>query len=124
MIEPISDLPDVVIGFRFTGGLTHSDYAEQLAPTLRGAAAGGEVRLLLVAAAGADLGSLKSVFDSARSDPDLDLGHRRDWRRVAVVADAGLLIRRSFPVWSRVIPVESRLFALREEPAARTWVVG
>ncbi len=124
MIEPIADLPGGTIGFRLTDELTDSDYAEVLVPQLRAAASAGEVRLLLVAAPGADLGSLKSRFQAAVSDPDLDLGHRRDWRRVALVADAGRLVRRSFPVWSRLVPVDVKLFSPDEEAAARAWIAG
>ena len=115
-------MPGGTLGFRVTDELTDSDYADVFAPRLRDAAAAGEVRLLMVAAKGFDLGSLKARFEAARSDPDLDLGHSRDWRRVAIVADAGLLVRRSFPVWSKVIPVDIRLFGSGDEAEARTWL--
>jgi hypothetical protein len=124
LIEPIEDMPDGAVGFRVEGKLTDDDYHDVLAPGLRAAVAAGAVRLLLLGAPGSDLGSLKSRFESARSDPDLDLGRRRDWRRVAIVADTGLLFRRSFPVWSRVIPVDVKLFAVKDEAAAKTWVAG
>lgn len=115
-------MPAGTVGFRIEGKLTDADYDDVLAPGLRDIAAAGEVRLLLVGAPGFDLGSLKSRFESARTDPDLDLGHRRDWRRVAVVADTGLLIRRSFPVWSRLVPVDVKLFSLKDEAQARSWL--
>src|SRR5262249_39384814 len=124
LIEPIADLPAGMTGFRFLDELTEGDYADVLVPGLRKAAAAGAVRLLLVAAPGGDLGSLKSRFQKAVSDPDLDIGHRREWRRVAIVADAGLLVRRSFPVWSRLVPVDVKLFEADDEAAARTWVAG
>jgi hypothetical protein len=124
LIEPIEDMPAGAVGFRVEDELTDDDYHDVLAPGLRAAVAAGAVRLLLVGAPGSDLGSLKSRFESARSDPDLDLGHRSDWRRVAIVADTGLLFRRSFPIWSRVIPVDVKLFGPADEPAARSWVAG
>jgi SpoIIAA-like len=124
LIESIADMPEGTVGFRVEGDLTDADYHDVLAPGLRDVAAAGEVRLLLVGGPGSDLGSLKSRFDTARSDPDLDLGHRRDWRRVAIVADAGLLLRRSFPVWSRLVPVEVKLFSLEDEAEAKSWLVG
>ena len=67
----------------------------------------------MVGAKGFDLGSMKSRFEEARSDPELDLGHTKDWRRVAIVADANFVLRRSFPVFARVIPVETKLFESR-----------
>jgi hypothetical protein len=124
LIETIADMPGGMIGFRFVDELTDDDYADVLVPALRTAAAAGEVRLLLVAAPGADLGSLKSRFQAAVSDPELDLGHRRDWRRVALVADAGRIVRRSFPLWSRLVPVDVKLFGAGDEAAARSWVTG
>jgi hypothetical protein len=124
LIERIDDMPAGTVGFRLDGKLTDADYADVLTPGLREAAAEGEVRLLMVGAKGFDLGSLKSRFEEARQDPDLNLGHRQDWRRVAIVADANFVLRRSFPVFSRVIPVEMKLFGLKDESEARTWIKG
>ncbi|MBN9623238.1 MAG: STAS/SEC14 domain-containing protein [Actinobacteria bacterium] len=122
MIEPIEDAPAGTIGFRVTGELTDADYADTLAPALKEAAGSGEVRLLLVGAAGFDLGSLKSRFEEVRKDPELDLGHSKDWRRVAVVAEANFFIRQLFPSLSKVIPVELKLFDPKAEAEARSWV--
>jgi SpoIIAA-like len=122
MIERIKDTPGGIVGFRLEGKLTDEDYSDVLAPGLREAAAQGEVRLLMVGAKGFDLGSMKSRFEEARSDPDLDLGHTKDWRRVAIVADANFVLRRSFPVFARVIPVETKLFSPDDEADALTWL--
>jgi hypothetical protein len=122
LIERITDMPDGVIGFRVTGEMTDADYQDVLAPALKGAAASGEVRLLLVGEEGFDLGSLKSRFEAARKDPELDLGHSKDWRRVAVVADANFFIRQLFPSVAKVIPVEVKLFDQKHEADARSWV--
>jgi hypothetical protein len=122
LIEPIAEMPAGTIGFRLTDELTDADYSGTLEPALREAASSGGARLLLVATKGFELGSLKARFEGARSDPDLDLGHRQDWKRVAIVADAGLLFRRSFPVWSRIIPVDVKLFSPKDEADAKSWV--
>ena len=122
MIEPLEDTPAEVIGFRVTGEMTDADYADVLAPALKQAAGEGEVRLLLVGAEGFDLGSLKSRFEDARKDPEFDLGHGKDWRRVAVVAEANFFIRQLFPGLAKVIPVEVKLFDPKHEADARTWV--
>jgi len=124
LIEPISDLSAGTIGFRVTGELTDADYAEVLAPALKAAASSGEVRLLLVGVEGFDLGSLKARFEAARKDPELDLGHSKDWRRVGVVAEANFFIRRLFPGLAKVIPVEVKLFDPKDEAQARFWVAG
>lgn len=122
MIAAIDDMPAGTIGFRVSGELTDADYADVLAPALRGAAAGGQVRLLLIGDDGFDLGSLKARFEAARKDPELDLGHSKDWRRVAVVADANFFIRRLVPGLAKVVPVEMKLFGPGDEPEARTWI--
>jgi hypothetical protein len=122
VIEAIEDMPAGVIGFRVTGEMTDADYADVLAPALKQAASSGEVRLLLVGANGFDLGSLKARFEAARKDPELDLGHSKDWRRVAVVAESNFFIRRLFPGLAKVIPVEVKLFDPKAEAEARSWV--
>jgi hypothetical protein len=124
VIETIADTPGGVLGFRVTGEMTDADYGEVLAPALRGAAEAGEVRLLLVAAKGFDLGSIKTRFEQLRSDPELDLGHSKDWRRVAVVADANFVVRAAFPAISQMIPVDVKLFGPDDEADAKSWVAG
>lgn len=124
MIELIADIPDGVIAFRISESLTDADYADVLAPGLRAAAAAGEVRLLLAAAEGFELGTLKSRFQELRSDPELDLGHSKDWRRVAIVADANFIFRAAFPAFSQLVPVEAKLFGIDDEDGAKSWVVG
>jgi hypothetical protein len=124
VIEPIADVPAGVTGYRITAELTDADYAEVFAPALRAAAKAGEVRLLLAAAKGFDLGSLKSRFQELRSDPELDLGNSRDWKRVAIVADANFIFRAAFPAFSQLVPVEAKLFGIDDEDEAKAWVTG
>jgi len=123
VIEKIDDMPAGTIGFRVSGELTDADYAETLAPALREAAAAGEVRLLFVGDEDFDLMSLKSRFETLRNDPSLQLGHSRDWKRIAVVADTNFIIRAAFPAIAKSIPVEVKLFGRGDEPDARAWVV-
>jgi SpoIIAA-like len=122
VIAPIEDMPAGTIGFRVTDELTDADYQEVLAPALKTAATAGEVRLLLVGEGGFDLGSLKARFEAARKDPELDLGHGKDWRRVAVVAEANFFVRQLFPGIAKVIPVEVKLFDPKDGAEARSWV--
>lgn len=124
MIEPIADTTDGILAFRIVDELTDADYAEVLAPGLRAAAAAGEVRLLLAAAKGFDLVTLKSRFEELRSDPELDLGNSKDWKRVAIVADANFIFRAAFPAFSKLVPVEAKLFGIDDEDEAKVWVAG
>ena len=124
MIEPLADLPGGALGYLVTEELTDADYADVLAPALRAAAAAGEVRLLLVAAKGFDLMSFKARFEDLRNDPELDLGHSKDWKRVAIVADANFIFRAAFPAVAQMLPVEAKLFGAGDEAEAKSWVVG
>lgn len=124
MIEPIADIPAGVVAYRITDELTDADYADVLAPGLRAAAAAGEVRLMLEAAEGFDLITLKSRFQELRNDPELDLGNSKDWKRVAIVADANFIFRAAFPAFSQLVPVEAKLFGIGDEDEAKTWVTG
>jgi hypothetical protein len=122
LIERIDDMPAGTVGFRLEGDLSDADYKDILTPGLREAATAGEVRLMMVGTKGFDLGSLKSRFEEARKDPELNLGHTKDWKRVAVVADANFLFRAAFPAFSQVIPVDMKLFGLKDEADAKTWI--
>jgi SpoIIAA-like len=124
LIEPITDMPAGAIGFRVTGELTDADYKDVLSPALRAAAGAGDVRLLLAADKGFDLGTLKSRFEELRNDPELDLGHSKDWKRVAIAADANFIYRAAFPALSQVIPVDVKLFGADDVDDAKAWVVG
>ena len=124
MIKPIADMPAGTIGFRITDELTDADYKDVLAPALRAASGAGDVRLLLAADKGFDLGTLKSRFEELRGDPELDLGHSKDWKRVAIAADANFVYRAAFPALSKVIPVEVKLFGAGDVDQAKAWVVG
>jgi SpoIIAA-like len=124
LIEPIADMPSGTVGFRVEDELTDADYQDVLAPALREAAGSVEVRLLLVAAKDFDLGSLKSRFEALRNDPELDIGHSKDWRRVGIVADAGFLVRQFFPAVAAALPVDVKLFGIDDEAEARAWVAG
>lgn len=124
MITPIDDMPAGTIGFQITDELTDADYADVLLPALKAAAGAGDVRLLLAAAKGFDLGTLKSRFEELRSDPELDLGHSEDWKRVAIAADANFIYRAAFPALSKVVPVEVKLFGVDDVDSAKAWVLG
>jgi hypothetical protein len=124
LIAPIANMPAGTIGFRITDELTDADYADVLLPALKGAAGAGDVRLLLAADKGFDLGTLKSRFEELRSDPELDLGHSKDWKRVAIAADANFIYRAAFPALAKVVPVDVKLFGVDDVDAAKAWVLG
>ena len=56
--------------------------------------------------------------------PELDLGNSKEWRRVAIVADANFIFRAAFPAFSKLVPVETKLFGIDDEDDANAWVTG
>jgi hypothetical protein len=119
VVEPIEDMPAGTIGFRSTGDLTASDFTTVLAPALEEAVATADVRLLLVTPPGFGGSEVTEMADRVKSLTGL--GHRSDWKRVAVVTDSSFL-RRSSRVWTRMVPVTVKVFKPSEEPEARTWL--
>ena len=111
-------MPAGTIGFRAEGEVTDSDYAAA-EPVLREAVEAGGVRLLLVAPPGFGSGEVTEVAKRVQSFPGL--GHRDDWKRVAVVTDSGML-RRTARLWAPMIPVETKVFKPEEEGEARQWL--
>ena len=118
MVERITDMPAGTIGFRAVGELTDSDY-EEIEPALRQAVADGGVRLLLVAPPGFGSGEVTEVAKRVQSFPGL--GHRDDWKRVAVISDSGML-RRTARLWAPMVPVETKVFAPDKEAEACDWL--
>ena len=119
MVERIADMPPGTIGFRADGELTEADYTETLGPALHEAVAAGGVRLLLVAPPGFGSGEVTEVAKRVQNLPGL--GHRNDWKRVAVITDSGML-RRTARLWAPMVPVETKVFKPDEEPEARDWL--
>lgn len=121
MVERIDDMPAGTLGFRADGELTDEDFRDELGPALHEAVAAGGVRLMLITPPDFSSADLKSLTDRARNDLEPGLGHRNDWKRIAIVTDSGWL-RRSSRLWSRMIPVEAKVFKAEEEGEAREWV--
>ena len=112
-------MPAGTVGFRAEGELTDADY-DTIGPALRKAVEDGGVRLLLVAPPGFSSGQVTEVAKRIQSFPGL--GHRDDWKRVAVISDSGML-RRTARLWAPMVPVDTKVFKPDEEPAARDWLL-
>jgi SpoIIAA-like len=120
VVEPIDDMPAGTLGFRSEDELTEADFREVLAPALEEAVTTGEVRLLLVTPPNFGGSDVKLAADRVKQLANL--GHRTDWKRIAVVTDSGWL-RRSARLWSHMVPVGTKLFSPDEEPEARAWLL-
>ena len=120
MVERIEDMPPGTIGFRSSGELTEADFTDHLGPALEQAVAAGDVRLLLITPPGFGGADVKAT--AARVQALANLGHRSDWKRIAIVTDSSFL-RRSARLWAPMVPVETKLFKSDQEPAARSWLL-
>jgi hypothetical protein len=122
VVERIADMPPNTIGFRSKGELTDDDFRTDLAPALHEAVAAGNVRLLLIVPPNFGPADVKRLAAQAQNHLEPGLGHRTDWKRIAILTDSGLL-RRSSRLLAPLIPVETKFFKPTEEPQAKHWLL-
>jgi hypothetical protein len=123
MIERLQDMPPGTLGFRATGEIERSDYADVLVPELHAAVeAGNGLRTLYVIE---DLDEIEpsALWDDSKLGLDLGVRHHSAWVRSAIVTDIEWMARatRMF-LW--MIPGEARVFPVAELEAAKAWVAG
>ena len=116
MLQPLTDLPDGVIGFQANGKLTASDYTQILMPAIEKQLARSEdIRIVLVF----------ESFDGLTADAawqDLKMGMERltRWKRIALVTDVEWMIQLT-RLFGWMTPGELKHFPLAEREAAVTW---
>jgi SpoIIAA-like len=124
MIEALPELPDGVIGFRFSGHVQKDEYRRVLLPPLQTHLDNGEkIRLAIVIDndfdrfdAGAMWEDLKFGFGSGVRHPSL-------WERMALVSDADW-VRHSIALFGWLVPGDVRVFPLDQQDAATAWLAG
>jgi SpoIIAA-like len=121
MIEWIEDMPEGTLGFRAVGKLTREDYTEEMIPRLRQAIEAGDMRVVCVL--GPDFHGLdaSAMVEDVKSGFELAVGHRSEWKRMAVVTDLDW-IRNAVQLLGWIAPGELRLFPFDELDQARAWV--
>jgi hypothetical protein len=115
MIKELSGLPAGVIGFETTGKLRAEDYRDVVLPALGRAAAGGEVRFVVV------ISEFQGMSDGALWQ-DLKVGaeHLRAWKRIAVVTDIEW-VEHMITLLGWMTPGEVRVFPLAQRDEAIAW---
>ncbi len=116
MIKELKDMPSGVIGFEATGKLKAEDYRDTILPTLERAAAGGEVRFLIV----------MRDFDGMSGGAlwqDLKLGveHLRAWKRIALVTDIEWMHHLT-DLFGWMTPGATKAFSIADLDVATAWV--
>jgi hypothetical protein len=121
MLEPLTDLPDGVIGFEAVGEVEAADYKDLLIPAVDDAAAAGEVRLVVV------LGERFKgyTFGAEWMDAKLmtGLGHLSAWKRTAVVSDV-TWVSNLVAFFGWMVPGDFKRFPLAERDEAVAWAAG
>jgi hypothetical protein len=115
MLEPLSGLPDGVIGFEAVGEVHASDYDTTLRPAVDEAARSG-VRLVYV------LGDRFEGYSggAAWEDTKLGLDHLRGWERTALVSDHDW-VQHLATAFGWMMPGKFRRFPLADLSDAIAW---
>ncbi len=119
MLEPLTGLPEGVVGMKASGTVTADDYREVLIPALDTAAESGRIRLLY------ELGCDYEGFAAGGVWQDLRLGatHFNAFERVAVVTDKEW-IHDGARLFSALMPGELRVFGAGDRDEAARWAAG
>src|SRR4051812_5116534 len=116
-------MPPDTVGFRVTGKIERTDYADVLMPELHAALkAFGRLRTLYLIE---DLDEIEptALWEDAKLGFDVGLRHREAWERSAIVTDIEWMARaaRLF-LW--MVPGEARVVPVAELEQAKSWVAG
>jgi hypothetical protein len=115
MMKELSDLPTGVIGFEVAGELKAEDYRDVVLPALERAAAGGEVRFVVI------IPEFHGMSGGALwQDLKVGIEHLRAWKRIALVTDIGWMERMT-SLFGWMTPGEIRHFPLAQRDEAIAW---
>jgi hypothetical protein len=115
MIKELSDMPAGVIGFEATGMLRAEDYRDVVFPAVERAAAGGEVRFVIVIP---EFGGISG--GAVWQDLRVGVEHFRAWKRIALVTDIDWMAQVT-ALFGWMTPGEVRVFRLAQRDEAIAW---
>ena len=115
MMKELSDLPTGVIGFEVAGELKAEDYRDVVLPALERAAAGGEVRFVVI------IPEFHGMSGGALwQDLKVGIEYLRAWKRIALVTDIEWMIHMT-TLFGWMTPGEVRTFPLAQRDEAIAW---
>ena len=118
MIKELNDLPAGVLGFEVAGTLKAEDYRDVILPALERAAAGGEVRFVIV------IPEFHGMSGGALwQDLKVGVEHLRAWKRIALVTDIEWM-KHMTTLFGWMTPGEVRQFSLAQRDEAVAWAAG
>jgi SpoIIAA-like len=124
MIEPLSDLPDGVIGFRFSGHVSKDEYRSVLLPLLKEHIdSGNKIRLAVLIDKDFDRFEAGALWEDMKFGFGSGLTHLSSWERMALVSDADW-VRHAIALFGWLVPGEVKVFPLAQLNAAKQWLAG
>lgn len=118
MIETMPIDGGALVALRASGKLTRGDYEQTILPRLEGALREHE-RLRCLCVLGEDFQGITP--GAAWEDLKFDVAHRKDFERIAIVTDHGL-VRAAARLSSPLFSGELRLFDVADRGRAEAWV--
>jgi SpoIIAA-like len=115
MIKELDGMPAGVTGFEATGMLRAEDYRDVVLPALERAAAGGEVRFVVVIP---ESGGMSG--GAVWQDLKVGVEHLRAWKRIALVTDIDWMAQMT-ALFGWMTPGEVRVFRLAQRDEAIAW---
>ncbi|HEY1279399.1 MAG TPA: STAS/SEC14 domain-containing protein [Acidimicrobiales bacterium] len=124
MIEPLSDLPDGVIGFRFSGHVSKDEYRTALLPPMKERIdRGDKVRLAIVIDNDFDRFEAGAMWEDMKFGFGSGLTHLSSWERMALVSDADW-VRHAITLFGWLVPGDVKVFPLDQLATAKAWLAG
>jgi hypothetical protein len=124
MIELLADLPDDVIGFRFSGHVTRDEYTHTLLPVLKQRIEGdGKIRMLVLIDDAFEKFETGALWEDAKFGLGSGLTHLGKWERTALASDTEWA-RHAIGLFGWMVPGDVRVFPLAEVDAAQAWLAG
>ena len=120
MLKILSDFPDNVVAVVASGEVTGQEFRDVLVPAVE-ARLKTHDKLNLYYQFAPDFSTMGA--DAMWEDTKLDIGHWREWNRIAVVTDAGW-VRKGARLAVMLLHRPVRVFTNAEAEAAREWVTG
>ena len=120
MITALADFPPDVLAFECKGHVSHQDYEQILIPAVKNALQEHE-KVRLFYKIGEDFTGIDPL--AVWEDFYVGVSHLRRWERMAVVTDVAW-IAQAIRAFGFLLPGELKIFALKDEAAARDWILG
>jgi hypothetical protein len=122
VIEVIEGLPDPVVGLRFSGHVTRSEYKDVVLPVFAPRLEGDQnIRMLVVIDERFERFEPGALWEDLKFGLGSGVTHLTKWERTAVVADTDW-VRHAMGLLGWMIPGDTRVFDLAQLDEAKAWL--